>query len=147
MDTVQEIEQYVKEENIKKAALEAERERTKKAAEYLTMRINGLANPSPIVVTAAVCGVLLVLWVAYRIFLKPNATGEWYDKDGNKIIISHNTLTGKAVDGNGKSINITDNLVKIGADTDITGVIIRIGVWDYENLILFTDGTSISRLR
>ncbi len=147
MNTAQEVQQYLLEENARKLALEAERDRTQKAAEYLKVHINGLANPSPIVVAASVCSIILVLWVAYRIFLKPNATGVWFDKEGNKITISHNTLTGNVSSIQNKSISITDNLVKMSLPTDISSTQIHIGVWDYENLILFTDGSHLSRLQ
>lgn len=118
-------------------SIAAERERA-----LLQKKVYDLANPSPIFVTAVVIVILLSMYLVYVIFLKPCMSGEWMDHAGNTWDIAHNRFTGNfkvringECQGSGKAL---DNYVRYG---DL------VGVWNYGNVIVFTEGWQLQRLQ
>ncbi len=125
------------EENLKKKAIKAEKERA-----LLQKKIYDLSNPSPLIVAGIVVGVLFFMYIVYLIFLKPCLSGQWMDHAGNEWTISHNRLTGNFCvkingesSGSGKSL---DNYVEYG---DL------IGVWNYRDVVYFTEGWQLHRVK
>jgi hypothetical protein len=99
------------------------------------------ANPSPILVAVIVLTIIFIIWFVWVIFLKPCASGEWYDNLGNVFHIHHNTLTGVVkVKENGKPAGrakVIDNFVRFGD---------MVGVWDYTDSIIYMDGMQWNRV-
>lgn len=122
----------------RKVAESQELARTQADADVLKVYVEKNANPSPAVITLIVIGVLIAVWLFYVLFLAPNASGEWYDTNGNMIVVEHCRLTGRAECNNSMKCEISDNLVSLDD---------RIGVWDYDNVILFVGGGSLVRVR
>lgn len=124
------------ETQLKEAAIQAERERA-----LLQKKIYDTSNPSPVFVAAIVMTVLLAMYVLYVLFLKPCLSGAWMDHAGNEWDIAHNRFTGNfQVKINGESSGAgqtLDNYVRYG---DL------IGVWDYSNLVCFTEGWQLQRI-
>jgi hypothetical protein len=117
-------------------AVKAERER-----DLLQKTVYSIANPSPIIVTTIVVAVIAALYVIYVLFLKPCMSGEWVDPKGNIWYIEHNRFSGNFdVFMNGVYVGagkVIDNYFRFG---DL------IGVWNYHNMIIFTEGWGIERL-
>ena len=113
----------------------------KRESEILTKTIYDISNPSPIVVTAIIIGILLILYVIYIIFLKPSVSGTWIDSLGNEWYLNHNTFKNIFTVSindlpSGKGV-LYDNYIRYGE---------LIGIWDYSNTILFTNGITLERL-
>ena len=129
-------QQITYETQLKEAVIKAEREQI-----LLQKKIYDVSNPSPIFVAAIVIVVLLVMYIIYVLFLKPCMSGEWLDHAGNEWNISHNRFTGNfrvkingECRGSGKNL---DNYVHYG---DL------IGVWNYHDIIYFTEGWQLQRV-
>lgn len=140
-DVLKSIEQSKQQEatyqaNLQSAAIRAEQER-----QLLQKKIYDSSNPSPIFVASIVLAVILAMYVIYVVFLKPCLSGEWMDHAGNSWEISHNRFTGTfrvkingECRGVGKSL---DNYISYG---DL------IGVWNYGDVITFTEGWHLQRV-
>lgn len=116
-------------------------EQADKTALLLNKTIQSESNPSPIIVCVVIVGSLLIIWGIYLLFLKPCIGGEWRDSVGNMWQIKHkgaSTTANVKINGDcaGK-LKVIDNYVRYG---DL------IGIWDYNNDILFTNGVSMSRV-
>lgn len=124
-------------ENLLKRAQEVERER-----ELLQKTVYKNANPSPIIVASIVIAIIFALYILYILFVKTCASGEWRDHMGNEWYISHNRFTNNfTVTINKKRAGsgyIRDNYVKFG---DL------VGVWDYQDKIIFMEGWHIERIK
>jgi hypothetical protein len=122
--------------NLVQEALRAEQERA-----LLQKKVYDLSNPSPIFMTVLVVAVVLLMYLIYVLFLKPCMSGEWMDHAGNTWQISHNRFNGNLrVRINGEcrgSGKVLDNYVNYG---DL------IGVWNYGNVIVFTEGWHLERV-
>ncbi len=130
------IREQLYQTNLIDASIRAEKERA-----LLQKKVYDLANPSPIFVASVVIAVLLAMYLIYVIFLKPCMSGEWLDHAGNTWDITHNRFTGNfrvringECKGSGKAL---DNYVRYG---DL------IGVWNYGNVIVFTEGWHLQRV-
>ncbi len=128
-------------EERRNAALLEESKRLDEKKTILQKYIYNNANPSPLLIIGIVVSVVFCLWVIYVVFLKPTIDGEWRDEYGNKVNMCHNQLTGKIkVYMNGKYGGtgvVIDNYVKYGQ---------LIGIWDYNNEIIFVGGTRLRRI-
>lgn len=140
-DVIKNLEQdaaqsAAREQKLMEDVAKAERDR-----ELLQKRVYEVANPSPILITCVVLGVLLMLYIIYMIFLRPCLSGEWVDPSGNIWHIAHNRMSGQfSVCLNGEpsgSGKVMDNYVQYG---DL------IGVWNYGRVIVFTEGWHLERL-
>jgi hypothetical protein len=130
----QEEEYYT---NLKKQAIRAERERM-----LLQKKIYEVANPSPIFIAGLVIAVLISMYIVYVALLKPCLSGEWMDHAGNTWELNHNRFTGNFIvyingveSGVGRSL---DNYISYG---DL------VGVWNYGNVIVFTEGWQLNRVQ
>lgn len=101
-----------------------------------------VSNPSPIIITCIVLGTLLLMYIVYLVFIKPTLKGNWIDNYGNEYYIKHlpwqltfYILHNGAVTGQGR---VLDNYISL---KDVAGV------WNYDDEIIFVDGTVLSRLR
>ena len=128
--------QLTYETQLKEAAIKAERE-----AQLLQKKIYDSSNPSPIFVAAIVITVLLIMYIIYVVFLKPCMSGDWLDHAGNEWTISHNRFTGNfrvKINGECRGVGKTlDNYVQYG---DL------VGVWNYHDIIYFTEGWQLQRV-
>lgn len=115
------------------------------AAEYersmLRKEVHDNANPDPIVLGFCIMLGVVVMWLIYRMFLKPNASGEWRDSLGEEWRLKHGAFSSDVVVSiNGKKaglMKIIDNFVKYGE---------LVGVWDYKDTIVFTEGVVLNRV-
>lgn len=89
--------------------------------------------------------VLLVIgtaYLGYLLFMKPNMTGVWLDSNGRRWYLRHSRLNSKLsvrIDGDGLGYcSVSDNMVKIGT---------LIGVWNYNDQVVFLNGEVIERVR
>lgn len=107
----------------------------------LQRHINNNANPNPVHTTLIVIGIIFALWIMYLIFLKPSVNGIWFDPYGNKVEMCYNKFSGKIKvnvnDQYGGSGLVVDNYIRYG---DL------VGVWDYNDKIVFVDGVVLHRL-
>ncbi len=122
--------------NLKKNAIRAEQERY-----LLQKKIYEIANPSPVVIASLIVAVLVSMYIVYVAFLKPCLSGEWMDHAGNTWYIEHNRFTGNfTVEINGDDSGVgkaIDNYVSYG---DL------VGVWNYGNVLVFTEGWQLNRV-
>jgi hypothetical protein len=134
-------------QNIQKAQIEErkildEQQHTIQNAKRLRAYVQDISNPSPIIMAVIFISIILILWGLHRIFVRPNASGEWFDEDGNQWIISQNRFTGKVkVRFNGRWVygaSIEDNLFRVSR---------IVGIWDYGNNILLVGGGRLSKVR
>lgn len=140
-DVIKQIEndrqqQQLYESQLKEAAIRAEQERV-----LLQKKIYDISNPSPIFVAVLVVAILIAMYIIYVIFLKPCMSGNWMDQAGNEWNIEHNRFTGNfrvkinnECRGVGKSL---DNYVQYGN---------LVGVWNYNDVIYFTEGWQLQRI-
>jgi len=121
---------------VKAASDAAEQERR-----MLHKEVHDNANPDPIVVGFCAALVVLAVWILYRMYLKPNASGEWRDSLGEEWQIKHGAFSSDVdVCINGKKaghMKIIDNYVRYG---DL------VGVWNYKDTIIFTEGVVLNRV-
>jgi hypothetical protein len=87
------------------------------------------------------CFFKIILYVIYIIFLKPSVSGTWIDSLGNEWYLNHNTFKNIFTVSindlpSGKGV-LYDNYIRYGE---------LIGIWDYSNTILFTNGITLERL-
>ncbi len=130
------IKERIYQSNLLDASNRAEQERA-----LLQKTVYDMANPSPVMVSIIIIIILLAMYLIYVIFLKPCMSGEWMDHAGNTWDITHNRFTGNfrvkingECKGSGKAL---DNYVRYG---DL------IGVWNYGNIIVFTEGWHLQRV-
>ena len=99
-----------------------------------------ISNPNPVVVGFCIIGVIVVMVVIYNMWLRPDATGIWSDERGNVLHFRHSPLSGRLVvtskTSGKKMCMLSDNMFKCGS---------RVGVWDYNNIILFVNGGGLTR--
>lgn len=97
------------------------------------------ANMMPMhVVLICIC-IVVLLWLIYMLY-RPVATGLWVASNGKQFMIKHNRWFNTIVCvGNDITLHgsISNNLVLINDDA---------GIWNYGDVILFTNGTSLQRL-
>ncbi len=128
--------QEVYQANLREAAVKAEQERA-----LLQKKVYDVSNPSPIFVAIIVVAVILAMYIIYVVFLKPCMSGEWMDHAGNSWLITHNRFTGNfrvKINGECRGVGKTlDNYVSYG---DL------VGVWNYGNIIVFTEGWHLQRV-
>lgn len=121
---------------VQEASRRAEEERNQ-----LYKYLHSNANPSPITLGISIALLLVSMYVIYCLFAKPNASGEWRDSLGGEWMITHGAFSSDAkVRINGKCggvIKIIDNFVRYGN---------LVGVWDYNNEIVFTEGITLNRV-
>lgn len=122
-------------------AIKQENDRINKETTVLEKVIYDISNPSPIIITLCVLGVLLIVYIINILFIKPNLSGIWVDYSGNLWKLNYSKLTGKfqvfingACYGSGMVI---ENYVHYG---DL------IGVWNYENNIYFMNGEKLQKI-
>lgn len=122
-------------ENLIISSIKADKERA-----LLQKKVYDISNPSPIFVTGIVIVILLIMYFIYVIFLKSCMSGEWSDHAGNIWYISHNKFTGNfqvKINNKNRGVGkVLDNYVRYG---DL------IGVWNYGNIIMFTEGWQLTR--
>ena len=114
----------------------------KKTAEHtVVMQANIYANANMMpmhVVLICIC-IVVLLWLIYMLY-KPVATGVWVASNGKQYMIKHNRWL--------------NTIVCVGSDItlhgSVTGNLVLIddnaGIWNYGDVILFTNGTSLQRL-
>lgn len=138
---VLEISQDVQNINEQKQKIyENDRKRLERAEYYLKKYVHENANPSPVFVLGIFILVLVILWVLYLMFIKPNASGIWYDDENNMWEINHCYFRGLTVRLNGENVKcqISDNLFKCGS---------LLGIWNYSDIIVFINGGSLTRVK
>jgi len=115
-------------------------ERTKQERSMLQQTVYDNSNPSPIVISILIGGILFVLWSSWIMFLRPSTSGEWRDDMNNVYNLRHNAFTGVvSMKINGQCAGrakIIDNFVKYG---DLNGL------WDYQDAIVFIGGLQLYR--
>jgi hypothetical protein len=140
-DVVNSIKKEAERDAAYEAAVRKVAEQTEKDKVLLQKHVYDNANPDPMLVAAIGMVVLLILWFMYMMLLKPSLTGVWYDKVGNRIYLKHNKLddvvsvhVNMVYAGHAKNV---DNLFQYGS---------LIGIFDYNNRIIFMDGSQWDRL-
>lgn len=121
-------------------ALVADMEGKKQAMQAQEV-IYDVANPSPIILGLVILCLFLVIYLLYTIMIKPNLSGVWTTKRGDRMQIRHGKFSNVLVIvSKGKPIHgsVKDNLVRIGN---------LIGIWNYSDVILFANGGSLTRIR
>lgn len=122
-----------------KVRLEADRGAEEASA--LQQFVYDRANPSPVMVALCIVLIICVAWWAHAVFLRPNASGQWVD-EADRIWVLHHPIRGEAIaliDGK-RSVRVTirENLVRCGD---------RLGVWNYQNVIVWVGGGGLQRIR
>lgn len=111
-------------------------------ADYLNRIVHKNANPNPGVIVGSVLVVIGVLYLIYIFGFKPNASGEWYDDQNTQWILEHDAWSDQvSLLVNGKRVGrgiISDNMFKFQS---------KIGIWNYNDVILFVGGGNITRVR
>lgn len=103
--------------------------------------VNDIANPDPVLTVSMVIIIFVIVWLIYYFFVMPNISGIWFDQAGNEWRLSKKFLSNDFtvhIDGryygDGR---IADNYFQFGNS---------VGVWDYMNTIVTTDGMVLARL-
>lgn len=113
--------------------------KTAKKTVIMQANIYANANMMPMhVVLICIC-IVVLLWLIHMLY-KPNASGVWVAVNGKQYMIKHNRWLNTIVCvGSNITLygSISSNLVMIGDDT---------AIWNYGDVILFTNGTSLQRL-
>ena len=140
---IREINDSVAQRNLENSVIQQASDRNDERAQILQKHIYDLAHPNPVIVALCIIGFLVMLWIFYLIFIKPNMSGEWYDAKGDCIVVSHNLLTNSVLvkrktDKTAIEALVLDNLFKMND---------HVGVWDYNNSIVFIDGPTLTRVR
>jgi hypothetical protein len=115
-------------------------EETENKRQYLQSILNKSANPHPVIIVLIVVSLLVILWFIHYLFIKPDISGEWHSQHNNvwrlnKKFMSNNVSV-KINERNQGSLDVIDNLVEYNG---------LIGVWNYNNTIVFLDGTTLTR--
>jgi hypothetical protein len=136
------LPQIEKETKINKANEEEAKRKLELEKTQLKEIVQRTNNPNPVFVAIVFVGVVLVFVLLYIFLIKPNASGKWYDSDGNLWTLHHYALTETlTVEGEGSVPHaeyISGNVVRMGK---------RAGIWDYNDVILFVDGTNLVRVK
>ena len=141
-DVLNNIKQSEQDKEAYYAKLQEEAKRVEQERVMLQKKVYSDANPSPIFITGLIVAVLVSMYIIYVVFLKPCMSGEWMDKAGNTWDICHNKFTGMftvTIDGKESGLGqVIDNYVSYG---DL------VGVWNYGNVIAFTEGWQLNRVQ
>lgn len=126
-------------DNKKKELDAAVAKKTAEQTVVMQSHIYANANMQPMnVVLICIC-IVILLWLIHMLY-KPNASGLWVAVNGKQYIIKHNRWLNTIVCvGSDITLygSISGNLVIIADET---------AIWNYGDVILFTNGTSLQRL-
>ena len=140
-DVLTSIKQSSQDEEAYYSKLQREANKVEQERKMLQKKIYSDANPSPIFMAGLVVAVLICMYIIYVVLLKPCVSGEWMDHDGNTWDLCQNRFTGTfTVDINDEESGmgqVIDNYVSYG---DL------VGVWNYGNVIAFTEGWQLNRV-
>ena len=131
----------------RKAKLQETKKNLRDEALLLQEHIYDNANPSPVLITILIVGILFLLWLLYIVYMKNSMSGSWYDSDNRCWDIHHNKFSDEL------RIEISENNGKKKVSRgvgSISGSLFKyedhIGLWNHSNIILFVNGGGLVKL-
>jgi len=135
-----ELDRKLKEKRTKDIKIASEQAELE--ANMLIKYVENNSNPNPLYIIIYSIVIFLLIWIIYVFFIKSNASGEWIDNNNNIWYLKHNYVIGSL------KVLVNDSTM---LNCRLSGNLFRcndlIGVWDYNDNIIFVGGGWLTRIR